>query len=342
MTSEMKALVYEGPRIMNIRRQPVPQPGPHEVLIRVVYTGICGSELSGYLGQNSLRKPPLVMGHEFSGLIERTGSEVSPELAVGMRVTVNPLISCYRCDYCLQGQQQLCRHRGLIGAKYPGSFAEFVVVPEQAVVPLPETMSMEDGALVEPLACAVRAAEQAEPSPNDTVLIVGMGPIGLFTLQALTIHGVRRIVAVDKNTARLRMAERLGAIPIDAGREDPVRFVHEMTYGRGATVTVDAVGAEITRMQCVRAVAPGGRVVFAGLHDGESKLPINDIIRSEIRVFGSFAYSASNFAEALQWLMEGRVTLNQWVVKEPLEKGAECFERLLNDPGDVAKILLVP
>jgi threonine dehydrogenase-like Zn-dependent dehydrogenase len=342
MSMEMKALVYEGPRIMHIRKQPIPQPGPHEVLIRVVYTGICGSELSGYLGQNTLRRPPLVMGHEFSGVIERTGSAVRPELAAGTRVTVNPLISCYHCDYCLQGKQQLCRNRGLLGAKFPGSFAEYVLVPEQAVIPLPSSMSMEDGALVEPLACAVRAAELAEPGPSDTVLIVGMGPIGLFTLQALKIHGVRRIVAVDKHRARLGIAQRLGAIPLDASRDDPVRFVSELTGGVGAAIAVDAVGAEITRTQCVKAAAPGGRVVLAGLHEGESRLPINDMIRSEIRVSGSFAYSAANFAEALQWLADGRVALNEWLVKEPLEKGAECFERLLRDPGDAAKILLVP
>src|SRR5262245_21353742 len=132
----MKALVYEGPRQLNIRDVPEPELGQDEVMIQVTYSGICGSELSGYLGHNTLRKPPLIMGHEFSGQIVALGSQVSqlkPGLAAGQRVTANPLISCSWCRACLAGRHNLCRQRQLLSASRPGSFAEFVKVPARQV-----------------------------------------------------------------------------------------------------------------------------------------------------------------------------------------------------------------
>src|SRR3990172_2546522 len=143
MKSTMDTLVYEGPRQMNIRQVPMPAIQPDEVLVRVAYSGICGSELSGYEGKNSLRQPPLIMGHEFSGYIEALGSAVDrPELKVGVAVTANPLLSCRQCRYCLSGKQQLCPKRKLLGAHLPGSNAEFVAIRADALFLIPPELSL--------------------------------------------------------------------------------------------------------------------------------------------------------------------------------------------------------
>lgn len=341
----MKALVYEGPSVMNVREADIPVPGEGEALIRVAYSGICGSELSGFLGHNSLRKPPMIFGHEFSGTISALGEGRAEMdgLAVGDRVTANPLVTCGRCEACLEGMQQLCANRKLLSAALPGSNAEYVKIPAAFVHKLPDGMSLRDAALTEPVACAVRAAELAHIRPGDTALVVGMGPIGLLTLQALQQHGVGRTIAVDTNRDRLSIAKRLGASDILSPEEgEPLSRIRELTGGRGVDAALDAVGAAVTRRQCVQAARPGGRVVFTGLHEEESPLPVNLIIRSEIKLTGAFAYSAMNFRTALRWLAEGRVGLPEGVVEAPLADGAVWFDKLIRQAGSVSKVLLRP
>src|SRR5258707_15870568 len=184
----MKALVYDAPYELVVHDVPMPTIAPDEVLIKVVYSGICGSELSGFEGKNELRKPPLIMGHEFSGTIEAVGEQVAadfPELSVGKPVTANPLIPCGRCSYCLKGQQHLCSRRKLHSASLPGSNAQYISVRAGSVYLLPEGMLMQTAALVEPTACGVHAARLGMPVPGEETLVIGAGPIGLLTSQAL-------------------------------------------------------------------------------------------------------------------------------------------------------------
>lgn len=333
MADRMKALVYEGPRQMNMREVERPEPEPGEVLIRVGETGICGSELSGYLGQNSLRQPPLVMGHEFSGTVADVGGTAA-HLEVGDRVTANPLVSCRKCMYCKSGQANLCAGRKLIGAHRPGAYAEYVTVPEENVYVLPENLSFSEGALSEPFACAVHVCRLVNVSPADRMLIVGAGPIGLLTLRTAIIFGLNEIVVMDLNEERLGIARELGGVAI--------RSLEELS-GDSTTssfdVAVDAVGADITRQQCIEATKPGGRVVFSGLHKAESTLPVNLTVRNELHLQGSFGYTPVDFELALQWLSEGRVDLTPWIMHASLVEGGACFEKLLTDPGKVAKIL---
>lgn len=328
----MRALVYEAPHTMPVRDIPAPVPQPDEVLIKVAYSGICGSELSGYEGKNSLRKPPLIMGHEFSGTIESIGAAVTRrDLQAGARVTANPLLTCGGCVHCLTGRHQLCAERKLLSAMLPGSNAEYVAVRASAVHPLPEGMALTTGALVEPAACAVRAVKLAAPAPESEVLVVGAGPIGLLLIQALQDRGVKTIYAADINLRRAEMAKELGAIPV---KLDDMR--------KKVDIAIDAVGAPVVRQACLAAVRSGGRIVWVGLHEPNTSLDINDMIRREIAAFGSFAYNPIDFAEALGALAAGRLTLPEsWTLIEPLERGAACFEALL-DGAPVAKIWLEP
>jgi threonine dehydrogenase-like Zn-dependent dehydrogenase len=345
----MRALVYEGPRMMNMRQVEEPELAPDEVLIRVERVGICGSELSGYLGHSSLRKPPLVMGHEFSGTVERLGAGVQTgsengalrRLRPGDRVTANPLVSCGVCRACTNGAAQLCPHRKLAGAHRPGAFAEYVALPARNVHALAAPVSFDEGAFTEPLACAVHICRLLRPLPTDRLLIMGAGPIGLLALQAAMAHGLRDIVMIDVNEERLSIAGELGAVTATSVQALGAEAGAGAGAGAGAfDAAIDAVGLEVTRRACCSSVRPGGRVVFTGLHEDESRLPVNLLVRSEITAQGAFAYHTDDFETALRWIGEGRVKLLPWTVRAPLEEGGSCFETLLSGAGNVAKILL--
>jgi len=339
----MKALVYEGPRRLNMREMPEPVPGPDEVVIKVAYSGICGSELGGYLGENSLRKPPLVMGHEFSGEIVGLGSNVAqhkPGLAVGQPVTVNPLIHCGWCRACLAGRFNLCRSREILGIHRPGSYADLVKAPAALVYALPPSMSLEHAALAEPVGCAVRAARLAGCAPGTTLLVTGLGPIGLLVAQVAQTFGVAQIFATDTDPDRRAIAEQVGLRVLNPLTDDVVAITQAATDGYGVDAAIDAVGLTVTRRQCIDAVARGGRVILVGLHAADSEVQGNDIIRKEVRIEGSFAYAPLDFDEAFKWLATGHVQIDPWLMKAPLSEGQACFERLLSQPGPVAKILL--
>jgi threonine dehydrogenase-like Zn-dependent dehydrogenase len=330
---------------MALREQEPPAPGPNEVLVHVAFAGICGSELGAFLGHNALRVPPLVMGHEFAGTVAALGagaSERNPALGVGLPVTVNPLSSCGACAYCLRGDGHLCAGRRLVGAHRPGAYAEYVSVSAETVVPLPAGLTPREGAMAEPVAVAVRLGVLAGPVAGEPVFIAGAGPIGLLALQVLRRLGAGPIFVSDLEPARLAMAEELGGRPIDAGRGDAVRAVREATGGLGAAASVDAVGAAPTRAACVGATRSAGTIVLSGLHEEVGPIPAADVIRRELVLRGSFAYSPADFRAAVVLLAERAVRLDPWVVEADLAEGGPWFERLVSAPGGVAKVLLVP
>lgn len=337
--STIKALVWHGPRDMRVETVPMPVAGPGEVLVQVDAVGICGSELSGFLGENSLRKPPLIMGHEFSGRIAACPD--GSRLQVGDRVAVNPLSSCGNCRYCQSGLQNLCRSRALVGVHRPGAFAEYVVVPEQSCHVLPAHVSPVLAALAEPLACSVRAAELAEISPGESVLVIGAGAIGLFALTAAREAGANVRAITDTNAARLATADAWGATHLLDARADLSAQVLEFTDGHGVDVAIDAVGATVTRQAAIKSVRPGGRVVFLGLHEAESVVPANDMVRAEVRVTGSFAYRDETFAKALALLERGAVsTEGPWLETRGLADGPDSFAELVSGAVSASKIML--
>jgi 2-desacetyl-2-hydroxyethyl bacteriochlorophyllide A dehydrogenase len=339
----MQALVWEGPRQMVMRDVPDPTPAADEVLIKIAYSGICGSELGGYLGHNSLRKPPLIMGHEFSGEIVALGERaaiINPRLAVGQRVTVNPLIHNPWSKAALKGRQNLNRERKIIGIHRPGSYAQLVAAPASNTYPIPDHLSLEKAALAEPLACAIRAAKLSGATATDRVLITGLGPIGLLALQVLKSSGVRTIIATDTDPDRRDIGGHFGVTVLDPRASSVVEAVRQATAGEGVDMAIDAVGATATRRECIESVTWGGKVIFTGLHDEESNIQANYMIRSEIAIQGSFAYTTLDFEDALHWLADGRLEIEPWLVRAPLAEGGANFERLLSKPGPVAKILL--
>lgn len=328
-----------------MRMEEVPRPVPQtaDVLIRVSAVGICGSELSGYLGTNSLRRPPLIMGHEFAGSIEELGSQVTG-LQPGDRVTVNPLISCGTCPLCRSGRENLCPSRSIVGIHRPGAFAHWVVVPASACHRLPAHVSDVAGTLAEPLACGLRAAELAHIGPAARVLVIGAGPIGLMSLAAARLGGATVIASSDPNPVRREVARAWGATcVIDPRAADPVQSMRDLTDGAGCDAVIDAVGAPETRRQAVQAVRPGGRVVFLGLHDDATELPGNYVVRWEIEVVGSFSYTNANMTAAVRLLANGLLSPDpSWLQERPLAQGDAAFAELIDQPSAIAKVVLHP
>jgi threonine dehydrogenase-like Zn-dependent dehydrogenase len=340
----MHALVWLGPREMVERVEPMPGLADGEVLIAVGAVGICGSELSGFLGHNSLRVPPLIMGHECAGQIVQAsgGTFATGEAAtVGARVTFNPLIVCGACDRCLAGRTNLCRRRQLVGAHRPGAFAQYVAVPARQCYALPDQLSLVAASLAEPLACSIRAVALAGVQPNQRLLILGAGPIGLCAVAAARAQGVEQIIVSDMAPQRIKIAQRWGARDVVNAREQDVVAFVQQRYPGGVDSVIDAVGATPVRKQAMQAVVPGGRVVLIGLHDEESVLPANYLIRQEIAVTGSFAYTDADFAQAVDLLARSVVQPSaDWLEERPLSEGPAAFAELVDGTVQAAKIVL--
>lgn len=309
-----------------------------DALIKVRHAGICGSELSGYLGTNSLRKPPLVMGHEFSGEIVQLHN-VS-EFEVGQLVTANPIVECGRCDKCLRGQAQHCPNKEFIGVASPGAFAEYVRVPARALLPVSDPVS---GALVEPLACSVRAVRQSGLVVGDSVVLFGAGIIGLFAMKVAELSGASTRILVDTNAERLEIGRGFGATHlVNASQQNAVSVIHEIVDGKVSKV-IDAVGAPIVRQQAIQVVENTGTVVFVGLHHDETTIPGNVIVRNEIRIVGSFAYNHDDFSHAHALFEAGSVEHEgSWLDNRHLKHAAEAFEEQIYGRARFPKILLTP
>ncbi|HAJ37882.1 MAG TPA: galactitol-1-phosphate 5-dehydrogenase [Chloroflexi bacterium] len=342
----MQALVWTAPETMEMQTRSLPVPGENEVLLEVAAVGVCGSELSGYLGHNSLRVPPLIMGHEFSARIVKVGggelaNGAAP--AVGQRVVVNPLVACGACVSCAAGLPNLCLRRQVIGAHRAGAFARYVAVPTAQCWLLSEHLSDAAGALVEPLACAVRAVRHAQWLGAEPLLILGAGAIGLCCLAVARAQSSGAIVITDRVAERLRLGVAWGAtVAIDGGAADAQAHLRA-ALPHGAIAVIDAVGADITRALALSLVRPGGRIVYIGLHNETSPLAANYLVRQEVAIQGSFAYTPDDFAYAIKLLEQGVVRPSpDWVEHRPLHDGAAAFAGLINGEITIPKIMLRP
>ena len=324
----MRALVWLGPERMEVQDVAEPHPGAGEVLVRTEAAGICGSEIEGYLGRMSNRVPPLVMGHEYAGVVTQAGPGADPAWT-GRRVAVNPIVGCGGCAHCQAGDRNLCPDRHLIGIGAPGGFAGLSAVPERCLFALPEGMDARAGALVEPLANGVHAIRRAGGEPA-TVVVIGAGTIGLACLQAALLQGAARVVVVERHPTRRRHALALGAAEAvdDVARVKP-----------GVDLAVDAAGSAATRRAAVELLGPAGTAVFIGLHEDETALPWHRAIRGNLRVQGVFGYADRDFRQALDWLAAGKAAIPLSEVR-PLDHGPEAFRTLAAGPIDEIKVFL--
>jgi threonine dehydrogenase-like Zn-dependent dehydrogenase len=335
----MKALVWTAPETMAIQESEKPTLKSDEVLIKVDAVGICGSEIEGYLGHNSLRVPPLVMGHEFSGVVVEAPNA---EELMGKRVIVNPLISCGKCNRCRKGLENLCDNRQILGIHRPGSFGEYVAAPVSSVLEIPESLNSYAASLTEPLACSLRATRRAMAShPFANVLVYGAGTIGLLSALVAKILGAESVIILDLNAERLKTVQEAGIEHvIQSNKENVEQRVNEITGAKGIDVVIDAAGFLPTRKQAMDIVNPGGVIMNIGLGIDETPLPINVQIRSEFTTLGSFCYTKQDFFDALQLLINEKITEKVWSEIRPIEEGQNAFDDLVNGRVIKSKIFL--
>jgi threonine dehydrogenase-like Zn-dependent dehydrogenase len=337
----VKAIVWNGPEEMTVEEVPEPAVEPGTVIVRPEAVGICGSEVEGYLGKMGNRIPPLVMGHEFAGTVTEVGEGVSESL-VGRVVAVNPISSDGTCPLCRAGYTNLCPNRKLIGIHSPGGFAEYVLAPQSNVYPLPEGVGARTGALAEPLANGVHGVRLGLANHEvEHAVVIGAGTIGLMCIQAAVLDGIPDVSVVETHEARRDQALELGAHSAYASGEEAREALEEPTEGFGADLVIDAVGAEATRRMAVQELLrPGGRVVFVGLHEDDTTLGFHGVVRGQLDLQGSYAFTAEDYSQAVEWLVEGRAGIGDLPPVLPLEEGPNAFAELVKGPSEQIKVFL--
>lgn len=345
----MKSLVYSAIRTVTLADRPEPTPRPDEVVLQVSGTGICGSDLGGFLGLSPRRQPGLVLGHETVGTVAQMPSMEAPDggewpFTPGQRVVVNPIMPCGVCAACKSGQSTICAAWRLIGMDdLPGGFAERVAIRAANVFPVPDSLPDDRAVMIEPLANGVRLFNQISRHQFGNLAVFGAGTQGSLIVSLARLLGYREIAVVDVNPQRLAVVERLGAkYCINARDTDPVEAIRQTFGSIGADIVIDAYGSEQSRAQSVYACRKGGEIILLGLHETFSSVDFNTIVRNELRLQGTFAYRPQEFAQSKKLVESGDVDLSAWTETLPLEQGQAAFDKLVTNPGATLKIMLTP
>lgn len=331
----MKALVYTGPKSLELQDVQSPTVRDGDALIKIDSVGICGSDMHAWAGHDERRPAPLILGHEASGAI--VGG-----LENGLRVTVNPLVTCGSCGYCQSGRTNLCETRQIISMPpREGAFAEYLTMPWENLVWLDRTISSEKAALAEPLACgwhAVRLAKEAIKVPLDEsrCLVLGGGAIGFGASLVLASHGARDVWIGETNRERRRLLEARGNFQ-----------VFDSLSGTGpdassVDLVIDGVGIEATRNHASRCVRPGGVIAHIGLGSGAGGLDIRRFTLQEITFFGTYTYTKEDFLQTAQAISNGRLGALDWLDIRPLKDGPRAFEDISAGKVAAPKIILKP
>jgi threonine dehydrogenase-like Zn-dependent dehydrogenase len=335
MAKTMKAAVVEKPNVLVIKQVPVPQIAEEEVLIRVKYTGICGTDWSIFTGRYSADKLPLISGHEFSGTVAQVGKKAKG-LKEGDRVTADINMSCGTCFYCRKGQKLMCRDFRQLGIHIDGTFAEYVKAPFDQVHRLPDNLDFLAGAFVEPVSCVIHSSKAARITHGSSVAILGAG-LGVLHGALARQRGAAPVIVIGRNPKKLEIAKEMGAdVTLSINEvKDPVAEVKKLTEGRGADFVVEAVGTPRTYEQAFEMVRPGGTVVAFGICAGEDTIKIRpfDLVLGEKTVASSCAGVGPDWPDAIALLAHGHIKPQpMFSMIVPLEELEAALRQLRTDP----------
>lgn len=331
----MKALVYTGKETLAYKD--VAQPTPHndEALMRVHYTGICGSDMHAYHGADARRPAPLILGHEIAGVIE---TEATGE---HRRVIVNPLVTCQTCAHCLNKQENICQKREIISMPpREGGFAEYVIVPKTNLVTVPDHIPLERAALCEPIACGWHATRKCRDYLGQTqfhqsrALVIGGGAIGVGAALSLRAQGISDITLVDPAPHRRAFLSNAFDFTILSPDQLPENHLYHCVF--------DCVGIVATRKTASQYACEGGIIAHIGLGSGEGGLDTRRMTLQEIAFIGTYTYTMQDFIETAEAIFQGRLGALDWTEVYPLEQGARAFAALHAGAVDASKILLTP
>jgi threonine dehydrogenase-like Zn-dependent dehydrogenase len=333
----MHALVYTGTQKLVYREEKNPKDVNGESIVKVYASGICGSDMHAYHGKDNRRIPPLILGHEISGTINKGKF-------AGKKVIINPLITCSKCDYCKNGREHLCEKRIILGMNKPierqGGFAEYVSIPDQNIYELPKTLEMNEAPIAEPTAVALHAVELGEKQTskqlkNSNALVIGGGAIGLLCGLILSkVKGCKKIVIVDPNEKRLgECAKYLNADPVKPGSKSVINDHFDIVF--------DTVGMEATRHESIRAIKPGGVIIHIGLTQPSGQFDFRKTTLQEIIFIGTYCYTNKDFEKTISILDEKKLGSLDWIQYRNLKDGASAFKQIHDGSCSAPKIILL-
>jgi len=339
----MRAALIDKP--FSVKFTDVPEPvitKGNEVKIKTVVTGICGSEIHAFHGTHPFRIPPVVSGHEVAGIIVETGSDVN-NFKVGDRVTVEPHYGCDICELCKEGRYNVCSEKSVLGSKgWVGSFGEFFVVPEQTVIKLPDNVSFEEGALIEPIAVGMHAVRKSGLEVGGTVAIIGTGPIGLGVLLSAKLAGASKIIMTDALDFNLEIAQKMGCKnTINVLKEDVKQKVSEITEGKGVDITYIAFGHESTFADALNITKRGGTIMEIAIMGAPVKIPVSTLQLNEMKLVGSNMYTRADFEIVIDAIANGKFHVDSLISKTmPIEEVETAMDIVDKKLENVIKVLL--
>ena len=325
----MKTARYYGIEDVRCEEMPLPDCGEEDVLIKVAYAGICGSDLHIYKKGMFIQNIPETMGHEFSGTVIKTGSKVHC-LQEGDRVTANPMVTCGSCIACRSGRCGSCENLGFIGEVRAGCFAEYIALPQQDVIKAPAGIDLKKLALAEPLAVALNICEQAKPAPTDNILIVGPGPIGLLTALALkSVCGTENLTILGRSPARLAVAETLG-----------MKTTTQLADDSYFDLVIEAAGNETALSTAIAHALPGGKICVVSIFEDDLVFDINTVVAKQLSIIGCNVYETRHIQEAAKLLANGAIDPSQLVTDTyDLADCRDAFAALCSKDKKACKIL---
>lgn len=343
----MLTAVLHKPLDVQLETKPLPEIGPADVLIKVMAVGVCGSDVHYYehgrIGRYVVERP-LILGHECSGIVVAAGSQVK-KLKVDDRVAIEPGVTCGRCEACKEGRYNLCPEVEFMATPpVNGAFAQYIAHREDFVYPIPDHMSYEAAALIEPFSVGIHAASRAGLRPGASIAIMGMGPVGLMAVVAAKAFGAGTIIAADMAENRLEAARKLGAThTVQAAQADPVKAVFEYTGGKGADVAFETAGSPKALQAAVLSLKRGGALSIVGLPQQEGiSLPVPFIVDNEIDLYGIFRY-ANTYEAGIRFLSSGIADVDALVTdRYPLEQAGEAMERARTNKQGSIKVMVYP
>ncbi len=330
----MKALVYTGTEEVIYRDEPDPIPATgDDVLLSVDACGLCGSDMHAYHGLDARRVPPLILGHEVTGVIQSGARQ-------GQRVIVNPLLSCGKCSDCISGRSHLCASRELIGMRLAGAFADYVVVPESSLLTVPEGMDIAHASLTEPTAVCLHSIATAErvlhrPVSEARALVIGAGAIGVLTALLLQGKGCTDVYIGDTGELRRKTAEKHGFGHV----YDPLS---NEPQSNSFDLVIDAVGSGKTREASSRLVRPGGVICHIGLQDDVAGLDTRKLTLQEVTFIGNYCYTMADMVAARDAIHNGSLGNLEWLEHRSMADGASAFADVHNGVAAAPKIVLFP
>lgn len=334
----MRAAVWTGPDRLESRQVPTPTPPPGWALVKVEYTGLCGTDFSILHGTHPRAQAPLIMGHEITGVVE-TAASGGP--AAGTRVTVEPLIHCGVCSACRNGATHVCRRLGLYGIDEPGSLAAYVALPAESLVPISAHVPAMEAALAEPLAVAVHAVSRSGLAGGERVVVFGAGPIGILTALVARHCGAEQVLVSEPSEERRRVAEGLGFDTVPSGA-DPVEAVLAATGGEGADIVFDSAAHPSVAAALGKAVTVQGTVVLVGVYKKPTEVDLQALTFAENTVVGVRVYTRADVEKAVELLESDVLKLGRLPVEVfALEDIDQAFEKAMSASG-VLKVLVSP